>query len=650
MDSQSDLIVLCALGRLGQACLRTLQQFDVPLRCLDRTQPLWVNGEDSGILSNALVIGDMRHPEALIRAGVEEARAVLLLSADSGVNLEAALQVRLLNPSARVVVRSNGSLGLELHLRERLPGLALLDPELLTTGVFANALRPDGSEAAFAVEGDLFRVVRTILSEDSAEDLFALQSRQLRLLQWCPAQQTAKGPPASQWWDLSAKPKAGDELLWLEAVNTINSRRPRKGNWFQEARSRSWIAFEGIEDSVRAATRRWSWNWLLGGGLLALVLVVGSARFGFGSPLRGLLLTLALLKGEYIDSLSAMTGASPLEPKHLGLATLSLAFALGGTLLTAWLVAVILDWLLAKRLGRREPGPLANGTSYVLVIGGQRLARRLVRVLSNRRLRVRQVQPDGQGSSDLAFASLDRAIRVLRHARCQGVAVLGEDLMANLETALQLQEKWPQARLAVQSHSLSRAASLSRLFPGMEVINPLELAAEAVVAMAFGERVREVFRVSDINLLLTDYRVEAKDTLVGRSLGQIAEGYGVMPVSLTLAGQTYPLMMPGLDRVLQPGDALLVLAALPGLRAVEAGQMRLPTWRLEIRGMGVGVVGFEAQMLLARHLNQAPGKVAIYLDCQHEPKLTPPLHQVQAKELEAGLRRLGIHCNILHHC
>ena len=46
-------------------------------------------------------------------------------------------------------------------------------------------------------------------------------------------------------------------------------------------------------------------------------------------------------------------------------------------------------------------------------------------------------------------------------------------------------------------------------------VNPLELAAEAVVATAFGERVRDVLRVADTNLLLTDYRVEEGDTLWG---------------------------------------------------------------------------------------------------------------------------------------
>jgi hypothetical protein len=44
--------------------------------------------------------------------------------------------------------------------------------------------------------------------------------------------------------------------------------------------------------------RGWNGGVVLGMGLVALVLIVGSLRFGFGSPLRGLLITIALLKGD----------------------------------------------------------------------------------------------------------------------------------------------------------------------------------------------------------------------------------------------------------------------------------------------------------------------------------------------------------------
>lgn len=647
MEPPSGLILVCGLGGLGQACLRSLLRFGVPLRGLDLQSPDWMVGDERSVLARALEIGDMRSPAVLLRAGVREARSVLLLTSDSGVNLEAALQVRLLNPGARVVVRSDGGLGLERHLRERLPGLAMVDPQLLTAGVFANALRTDGSEAAFSLGGEALRVRREVLQADSPVDLFTLQGRQRRLLQWCAAGCDARGEPASHWWDLQAKPRTGDHLLWLEAVSPRELRRASKGSWIQQTLSRLQLSGESLLEGIGSSFRHWNRWHLAGGVVLLLVLLLGSARFGEGSSIKGLLLTVALLKGEYLDALGAMTSGTSLTPDHLGLAALALAFALGGTLFTAWLVALVVDWLLARRLGRREPAALPAGFPFVLLVEGRRLALRLEGLLPQNRARVMRVQTGEPQEASPAFPSLDRALRQLRHGRCQAVAVLGEDLMANLETALNLQERYPLARVAVRSHSRGHGADLGQLFPGMEVINPLELAADAVVATAFGERVREVLRVADRHLLLTDYQVVTGDTLVGKSLAAIAEGYGVMPLSLASAGQTTEQLLPGLERVLQPGDALVVLAPLSGLRAVEAGQLRPPGWRLELQGMGLGADLFEGKMLLARHLDRPPGEMGSYLDVRQGPRRTPPLPQASGRVLEASLRRLGFQCSLI---
>ena len=153
MDSRSGVILICGLGGLGQACLRTLMGFDAEIQCIDQRKPRWVDAVLAERYRRQLTIGDMRSPQTLRLGRAGDARAVLLLSHDSGVNLEAALQVRLINPRAQLVVRTNSSRSLERQLQQRLPGLATVDPSLLTAGVFANALRTDGSEAAFALGG-----------------------------------------------------------------------------------------------------------------------------------------------------------------------------------------------------------------------------------------------------------------------------------------------------------------------------------------------------------------------------------------------------------------------------------------------------------------------------------------------------------------
>ena len=52
----------------------------------------------------------------------------------------------------------------------------------------------------------------------------------------------APGPPASHWWDLSAQPRAGDQLLWLKALRTLDRRRPGPGRWLRDVRTRLRLA------------------------------------------------------------------------------------------------------------------------------------------------------------------------------------------------------------------------------------------------------------------------------------------------------------------------------------------------------------------------------------------------------------------------
>ena len=643
MDPRSGVILICGLGGLGQACLRTLIGFEAEIHCIDQRQPRWVDALLADQYGANLLIGDMRSPQVLRMGRAAEARAVLLLSHDSAINLEAALQVRLLNPKAQLVVRTNSRRNLERQLQQRLPGLATVDPSLLTAGVFANALRTDGTEAAFALGDELFRVRSRTVQRDSARDLFDLLGRRERLVQWVPAEGSPGGAPASQWWDLDDRPRSGDRLLCLELASTLETRPPRRHRL--RAAMAPWLhRLDNLTEMVQRSVRRRDPLLLWGCGLLLLALIAGSSAFGSGSAMGGLLLTLALLKGEFLDSVGFLVEDNPMATDNLALAYLSLLYAVVGTFLTAWLVAVILDRLLAQRLGRRQPRPLPAGSQYVLLLEGGRLAERLASLLQLQKFKVVRVEPDGSG---LAYTQLDQAQRALRRSSCQAVGVLGADLVDNLDTALELQERWPGVRLAVQAQSLADGAKLSGLFSDMQVINPLQVAADAVVATAFGERVRGVLRLAEDNLLLTDYRIEPGDTLVGLSLAAVSGGYGLIPLQVTPLGQRKPIVLPNLERVLQHGDALVVMADLQALLAVENGTLAPPRWQLEVRGCRRNCNGFEAQVLLARYLAQAPGEVGRYLETAAGPQRTKPIYQAPGRLLQQGLTRLGVECSLV---
>ncbi|MFM1812381.1 MAG: hypothetical protein RLZZ336_1319, partial [Cyanobacteriota bacterium] len=152
-------ILICGLGKLGQACLRRLRDFDVPLMAMDRHPPDWRDPDLADDLQAAVVVGDMRRAHHLRQAGAASARAVLLLSSESTVNLEAALQVRLLNPTAQIVVRaSDEQRQLGDLLEQRLTGVSVVDPVNLMRWALLQALRPGETAARFDADGQTLTV------------------------------------------------------------------------------------------------------------------------------------------------------------------------------------------------------------------------------------------------------------------------------------------------------------------------------------------------------------------------------------------------------------------------------------------------------------------------------------------------------------
>ena len=612
-------MLICGLGSLGQACLLRLLPFDVPLRCLDRERPDWRDPRLEERFGSTLVVGDMRLPHVLSQAGVETARAVLLLSSESTVNVEAALQVRLLNPSVDVVVRSSGQLtSLGALLEERLPGVAVVDPLLLTAGAITEAVRPGDQEACFRVDGQSYLVVE-------GGGLDRRQQRCLRRAAADPARPLHVVPMGSHHHRASdAVPAATVLGRWMAVRRGLG------------APLRLWRHRSRLQQAV-----------LLG---LVLLMGLGLALFSTGGGWRqGLFVTLSLLKGEYVDPVNVMLpaddGIAAAAPWMIGL---TLLYSLIGTLLTSALVAVILERLLRERFGLGHPGRFRRGSRWILLAEGEELAVRVADNLVRDGLQVLRI--DSRPAQPLhrpglvVFHRWEAALAALQHCRLEGIGLLSVDLLANLQETFQLQKSWPDARYAILSHAVEAAEQLGDLLGGVAVISSMDLVADAVVATAFGERVEEICRIDGANHLLVRYRIRAGDGLSGLNLCRVEQGYGVTTIHLLRPGRSSPLVLPSLDLVLAAGDQLLVLATLSQLRRIELGSPDPPGWRLRLQGSPRQEGRFEALQSLARHLGGAPGAMAPLLDGADH--LTPALDRELAEQLAEELRRQGIRSHL----
>lgn len=608
-------VLVCGLGSLGQACLRRLLSFQVPLHCLDLAEPSWLDPQLETRLSAHLTLGDMRLPHVLRQAGGASARAVLLLSSDSTVNIEAALQVRLLNPRAEIVVRSSSNQAdLGSLLEERLQGIAVVDPVLLCAEAVASALRPESIPASFEAHGEHFQLV-----EQTWHD-----SRLQRRLRSCGQE---------QWTSpLYVTPRS---LPQHEPDHDRSHPRRQLGG-----KIRRWS--QRLPRPARLNRRRQ----VMLIGLVALT-VLGIRLFSeLGGWRQGLFVTLALLKGEYVDPVNVLlAGDAGLAGASGWLIGGTLFYSLVGTLLTSALVAVILERLLRDRLGGgRSRLPRRHGRPILLVEGGT-LAQRVASLLQRegRTVLVAGVHARGPG---LPFEDLPAALGALGNRAVRAIGLLSSDLLANLQLALSLQQRWPEARIAMLAHAFGAADQLGQLLGGVAVISTMDLVADAVVATAFGERIEAVLRLRGTTLLQVRYRINQRDTLCGQSIARLESGYAITVVSLLRAGLDHPLALPRLETVVAEGDQLMVLATADSLRRIELGDATPPDRRVQLRIAANAHASrrFEAQRSLARWLGCAPGEVAELLDGREH--VTPPIDTELAELLIDDLQRQGVQCRL----
>jgi Trk K+ transport system NAD-binding subunit len=615
-------VLVCGLGALGQACLRRLLAFELPLHGVDLRQPNWRDPELESRLAGTLTHGDMRLAHVLRRAGAERASAVLLLSADSTINFEAALQARLLNPTAEIVVRSSSHLAdLGALLEIRLPGVAVVDPTLLCADAIITALRPASMLASMEVDGQIIQ-----LREGDVPDL--RQRKQV----WLP------GSPS------------GSPPIWLTARSPLPTWDP-----LALGQSRRHRALAGLRSTVhklrawlraRSGLQRWACAALI---LLVLVGVRIFSRMGGWS--QGVFVTLALLKGEYVDPVNLLLSSSTGKQEVSGwLIGGTLLYSLVGTLLTSALVAVILERLLRERLGVERIRLPRRGPAPVLLVEGSALAQRIAQRLKRDHQLVVRVEAGGsEGSQDrgiVRFGQLEEALRALEGRPVSAVGLLSTDLLANLETAMALQQRWPEAGLAVLAHDFGAAEPLGKLLGGLVVISAVDLVADAVVAAAFGERVEGVLQLQGSHLLIVRYRLQDRDNLCGLNISRLENGYGVTGVSLQRSRHHGPILLPPPELVLAAGDQLVVLATAANLRGIELGKPLPPCWRLRIqlRGTAWPERRFQAQQSLARWIGCRPGEVVHLLD--GEEHLTPPVDREIADLLAEDLRRQGVECRL----
>jgi len=663
--TNSDHFLVCGLGSLGQHCIEELTAFRVKISAIELSVPShWeVDGLDQ--MLETLYKGDCRQHTVLEATNISRFRAVLVVTSNDRVNIDTAMVIRLLNPDVRIVMRSNKE-GLNALLAKQLGNFIAFEPSKLSAPAFTLAAMGDTLLACFPMADRFVQVVRrstsdypsltgkTLLScETKSTRVLAIETQQSEFLdfyQWdmedtIGNQDSIITLEIRNQPDVAVKQNISDHSLlnplldgvsgydsgtsestsgfWGKVKNQIKTFGPKFVHWI-------------LKDQIRRVT-------LFSSCTIMILLFAGVFlfnRFGPGiSALDAFYNAIVLLLGGYPDLLgSDLTFSLPI-PNWLRF--LGLLLTLSGTVFMGLIYAGITQYLLSARFrfGKSEKLPFKN---HVIVYGVQKVGREVANQLKTFGIPLIGVAED-KFSHDIPMirqdsADLDKCLENANLMGADSLIALSRDELSNLEIGLLAKSIKPDLRLVIRTYDERFSNHLAQLWPQALILSTSALAAKAFTASAFGENVPFLFRIHTKPILVTEYRIEENDTLVGMVLAKFRYGYGVIPLMLTKAGSNEPIWFPVDDMLLETQDTLVVLATTEGLQRVEKGELLLAEYELHIDIPLRNQALFDGANILARMTGVTLKECRNFMD--NLPAVFPEaLYLHQAKLLMTMLKR-----------
>ncbi|MBW4692010.1 MAG: NAD-binding protein [Lyngbya sp. HA4199-MV5] len=650
--SKTDAFLVCGLGSLGQYCVSVLKEFEVTVNAIEASQaPIWELPE-LPTLVDRLLIGDCRQPALLEQAGIRQCRAILLVTSDERVNIAAAFAARSLNPNIRLVVRSAQE-NLNDLLGQQLGNFVAFEATQLPAPSFALAALDSETQGLFSLENQRLRISTTRIRADhhwcDRRLLYELNTPNRRLLRHFRATVI---PPATSFyqWDPDTRVQAGDTITYIEAteaiVNVPTVYNQRRGAW-QEMHPvllwqtlRQWLSQFWRESTQ---TQRVA---LLSSVVMASLFISGAVLYKLQYPQlnlqEALNVSLVLVIGGFDNLFGALTMPFPI-PWWLHL--FSVGMTIAGTLFIGILYATLTERVLAARfqfLKRRPPVPKAD---HIVLVGLGRVGQRVATLLQDLKQPLVGVHAIALDHGvlpqiPLVTGNIHGTLARVNLITAKSMIIVTDDEVTNLEIALMAQMVNPDCNLVVRVFDPAFAEHVTQLLPTARILRAYALSAAAFAAAAFGENILSLFRLNDRTTLVTEYNIDATDTLNGRLLSDIAYGYGVVPILHQKSTREPVRLMPSDDIRLQVGDRLIVLASLSGLQRVERGNSKAPRWQVQVEKAVSEEAIFEGAGAIARisgcgigtarsFMSQLPGTVPVLLHKHQAQRLIRELNKLQ---------------------
>ena len=656
--------LVCGLGSLGQHCVAVLKQYGGTVRAIEVVQPKDWELPNVPDLLEELLIGDCRQPIVLVQAKIQQCRSILLVTSDERVNTEAALAARLLNPQIRLVVRSDKQ-NLNQLLSQNLGNFVAFEPNQLTATAFALAAFGSDTLGYFNLEGNWFWVVKyQVQPGDRWCDRFwlkELNSSTRRVLSHNRA--GSQSPKQFYQWNAEAILHSGDTVVCVEVRDKLTHFAAKSATKSQYNLHQLWqditrnLAGKNFSQKIAQLwqlSRQYQTLRVAGlcGITVLILLFCGMVLFRWNYPelsLRDALnATTVLLLGGFDNFFGHLKLPFPIS---WWLHLFSLGLTIAGTVFVGILYALLTEALLSSRFQffiRRPPVPQQD---HVVLVGLDRVGQQVAALLQQFQqplvaISLKALETDVLPQIPLIVGNIANAFAKVNLAKAKSIVVVTDNDMENLEIGLMAHAASPTSGIVIRTEDRHFSDNVSRLFPYAKVLCVAALSAEAFSAAAYGENVLGLFHLDERTILVTEYSIEAGDTLNELLLAEVAYGYHVVPILHQKYTRESPRFMPSDDTRLHVGDRLVVLATTYSLQRVERGELAAKNWQVRIE-----------KALTPDAIFNGANEITLISGCslslarelmKHLPQTLPTrLYQHQAQRLVAELSKARVIARLL---
>lgn len=643
-----DTFLVCGLGSLGQNCVIALKEFGVKVIAIEQEIPAkWEIAKIPELLDD-LIVGDCRSIDILIKARIQQCRAILIVTSDEEVNAETAITSREINSCIRIIMRSCQE-NLNKLLRDQLGNFFADEPAHLTASAFALSGLSNEMIGFFKINSQRLQVIiRQLKPSDTwvnMRKLWEINNQKRRLI----AHYSLSVPLTCnfhQWYSETVL-RSGDTIVYVEVVEEFSLNRssrwnklPRLVNFWQSLRREitQFGRFKFLRQ-IRSIA-------IVSAILIALLLLIGTILFNSfyqdTNILYAFYATAVLLLGGYADLFGQLEPVTKI-PGWLQLFALSLTII--GTIFVGILYALITENLLSSKFELVLNRPPIPNQEHIILVGLGKVGQRVAKVLQE--FKESLVAIDFNTDFDrtnlpnipLVIGNLSEALEKANFAKAKSVIITTDNEMLNLEIALTTRNLNPESHLVIGTYKSTVSYQLTRLLSHTQVIGTYTVAAEAFAGAAFGENIISLFRHNNQTILITEYQIEGIDTLNGLLISEINYGYHVM-VILYQNPRESPIYLPSEDLRVTPGDRLVVLATVESLQRIERGEIEILEryWQVYLEKALTPDSLFEAANTINRvtgyHLASARDLV------KNLPQTLPlPLYRQQAERLVRELKK-----------